>query len=219
MAGEVTDIDRNWLRGGAMLTSPHVRSGRLRLRAHAPESLLDAVGEVPVSRGLALLSHGLESGPTASKVTALAAVAEAAGWKTARPDYLEFDRGRDEAAVADRIAHLLAQVTPGTRLVLAGSSLGAFISARASLEVPVAGLFLIAPPPFIHWYSRPLEAADVPTTIVHGWHDELIPPAPVLDFARARSARLHLVNDSHRLSDHVEQCAEWFGQFLREIPQ
>ncbi len=172
-----------------------------------------------MSRGLAVLSHGLESGPSASKVTALAVAAEAMGWSSLRPDYLEFDRGRDEAAVADRIEHLLNQLPSGTRLVLAGSSLGAFISARASLEVPVAGLFLIAPPPLINWYSRPLEAAEVPTTIVHGWHDELIPPAPVLDFARARSARLHLVNDSHRLSDHVEQCAEWFSQFLRELPE
>lgn len=170
-----------------------------------------------MSCGLAILSHGLESGPDASKVTALARAAEAAGWRSVRPDYLEFDRGRDEAAVARRIAHLLTHVEPGVPLVLAGSSLGAFISALASLQATTVGLFLIAPPPFMQWYSQPLAAANVPTTIVHGWNDELIPVDPVLEFARARLARVHLVDDSHRLSAHVEQCAEWFGQFLREL--
>ncbi|MEO6064296.1 MAG: hypothetical protein ABIP49_00755 [Lysobacterales bacterium] len=170
-----------------------------------------------MSRGLAILSHGLESGPDASKVTALARAADAAGWRSVRPDYLVFDRGRDEKAIADRIAHLLAYVEPGVPLVLAGSSLGAFISARASLAVVTTGMFLMAPPPWMQWFSLPLEAALVPTTIVHGWRDELIPVEPVLDFARARSARVHLVDDTHRLSAHVEQCAEWFGQFLREL--
>lgn len=170
-----------------------------------------------MKHGLAILSHGLESGPDATKVTALARAAAAAGWRSVRPDYLVFDRRRDESAVAERIAHLLTYVEPGVPLVLAGSSLGAFISARASLAVPTKGLFLIAPPPLMRWFSHPLEAADVPTTIVHGWRDELIPLEPVLDFARARAARLHLVDDTHRLTAHVEQCAEWFGQFLREL--
>ncbi len=170
-----------------------------------------------MSGGLAILSHGLESGPDASKVTALARAADAAGWRSVRPDYLVFDRGRDEKAIADRIAHLLTYAEPGERLVLAGSSLGAFVSARASLAVATTGLFLMAPPPRMQWFSLPMEAALVPTTIVHGWHDELIPVEPVLDFARARSARVYLVDDTHRLSAHVEQCAWWFGQFLREL--
>jgi len=173
--------------------------------------------ETDMSRGLAILSHGLESGPDATKVTALARAAADADWRSVRPDYLQFDRGRDEAAVAGRIAHLLAHVEPDVPLVLAGSSLGAFISALASLQANTVGLFLIAPPPFMQWFSQPLAAACVPTTIVHGWNDELIPVEPVLDFARARLARVHLVNDSHRLTAHVEQCAEWFGQFLREL--
>lgn len=198
-----------------MLTSSHVRTGRHPLFAAA--AWTSRARGPRMSRGLAILSHGLESGPDAGKVTALARAAEAAGWRALRPDYLVFDRGRDEAAVADRIAHLIAHVEPGMRLVLAGSSLGAFISARASLAVPIAGLFLMAPPPFMHWFSQPLEAARVPTTIVHGWQDELIPVETVLDFARERRARVHLVDDTHRLAAHVEQCAEWFAHFLRDL--
>lgn len=200
-----------------MLTSSDVRIARHLSFAAVLRMLSLPRFRTRMSRGLAILSHGLESGPDASKVTALARAAAAAGWRSVRPDYLPFDRGRDEAAVSDRIAHLLAHVEPDVPLVLAGSSLGAFISARASLAVVSVGLFLIAPPPRMQWFSQPLAAADVPTTIVHGWHDELIPVEPVLDFARARSARVHLVDDTHRLTAHVEQCAEWFGQFLREL--
>lgn len=200
-----------------MLTSTHVRIGRQFLFAAASRMRCTRHPSSHMSHGLAILSHGLESGPDASKVTALARAANAAGWRSVRPDYLKFDRGRDEAAVADRIAHLLTHVEPGVPLVLAGSSLGAFISARASLATVTAGLFLIAPPPIMQWFSQPLAAADVPTTIVHGWRDELIPVEPVIDFARARAARLHLVDDTHRLTAHVEQCADWFEQFLREL--
>ena len=59
-----------------------------------------------------------------------------------------------------------------------------------------------------------LEAAGVPTSIIHGWHDELIPAGQVVDWAQARRARLLLVNDSHRLAGHVEASAEAFAALL-----
>jgi pimeloyl-ACP methyl ester carboxylesterase len=61
---------------------------------------------------------------------------------------------------------------------------------------------------------HPLRAASVPTAIVHGWHDELIPAAQVVEWARARSDRLLLVDDSHRLSDHVQASADAFAALL-----
>ena len=33
-----------------------------------------------------------------------------------------------------------------------------------------------------------LDAAAVPTSVVHAWHDELIPAAGVIEWARKRSA-------------------------------
>ena len=59
-----------------------------------------------------------------------------------------------------------------------------------------------------------MQAASVPTSIIHGWHDELIPAAQVVEWAAARDARLLLVNDSHRLSDHVQASAEAFAALL-----
>ncbi|SDD09830.1 alpha/beta family hydrolase [Aquimonas voraii] len=172
-------------------------------------------------RGHVILSHGLESGPQATKVTALAAAAEALGWTSERPDYLDLDATRDVARLPDRLARLLgccrAALAAGRGpLVLAGSSMGAFISALASLEVDVRGLFLLAPPVRIAGY-RDLDAARVPTSILHGWRDELIPAADVVTWAAPRCDELTLVDDSHRLAEHVEYGAQAFARFLERL--
>jgi predicted alpha/beta-hydrolase family hydrolase len=173
-------------------------------------------------RGHCILSHGFESGPDATKVTALATAAERCGWTHERPDYTDLDAQHDVSAFGDVMARLArlqvlaraaAQRGP---LVLAGSSLGAWISAQVSLHVPVAGLFLLAPP--VRMAPAPaLDAAAVPTAIVHGWDDELIPAAEVVAWAQPRRARLLLVDDSHRLSAHVAETADAFAALLASL--
>src|SRR5690349_3960304 len=59
-----------------------------------------------------ILSHGLESGPEATKVTALAAACADLGWDSVRPDYRVIDARRDPMAIDERIECLLAHV-PG----------------------------------------------------------------------------------------------------------
>lgn len=168
--------------------------------------------------GTTILSHGLESGPDATKVTAMAAVAEQRGWRTLRPDYRDLDAAHGLEAGPQRLARLLdvAKTVQGP-LVLAGSSFGAFISGMASLHVETKGLFLLALPLLMRGHDTRFDAANVPLAIVHGWDDELIPARAVIDFADARRATLHLVADTHRLSDHVEDTASWFGQFLDRL--
>lgn len=170
-------------------------------------------------RGHCILSHGFESGPDATKVTALAAAAERLGWSHERPDYTALDACADVSELGDVPARLqrllqLGRAAAGQGpLVLAGSSLGAWISARASLQLPVAGLFLMAPP--VRMGEAPvLDAAAVPTSIVHGWDDELIPAEEVVAWARPRRARLLLVDDGHRLSEHVQASADAFAALL-----
>lgn len=173
-------------------------------------------------KGHCILSHGFESGPDATKVTALAEAAERLGWSHERPDYTDLDARREAGELGDVPARLqrllgLAQAAAARGpLVLAGSSLGAWISAQASLQVPLRGLFLMAPP---IWpgEKHAMQAADVPTSILHGWHDELIPAQQVVDWACARNARLLLVNDSHRLSEHVDASADAFAAFLQAL--
>lgn len=173
-------------------------------------------------RGHCILSHGFESGPDATKVTALADVAERLGWTHERPDYTDLDARRDISSLGDVPARLqrlraLAQAAASRGpLVLAGSSLGAYIAGRISLEVPVRGLFLMAPPTTMGPLPA-LDAASVPISVIHGWDDELIPAQLVVDWAHARRARLLMVNDAHRLSSHVEASAEAFGQLLASL--
>lgn len=175
-----------------------------------------------MSRGHCILSHGFESGPDATKVTALAEVAERLGWSHERPDFTDLDARREISQLGDvgarllRLRELAVSAAKRGPLVLAGSSLGAYISGQVSLQVPVHGLFLMAPP-IQMGAAVPLDAAAVPVSIIHGWDDELIPAQQVVAWAGARRAQLLLVNDGHRLSDHVEASAEAFGQLLSSL--
>lgn len=180
-------------------------------------------------RGHCILSHGFESGPDATKVTALAEVAERFGWTHERPDYSDLDARREISPLGDvpqRLERLrsLARMAAGHGpLVMAGSSLGAYISARIALELsgdgaPVKALFLMAPPLTMGRLPA-LDAPAVPISIIHGWDDELIPAMAVADWAHARRARLLMVDDSHRLSAHVQASADAFDALLSSLPE
>ncbi|MFT4196870.1 MAG: hypothetical protein QM601_02995 [Pseudoxanthomonas sp.] len=173
-------------------------------------------------RGHCILSHGFESGPDATKVAALAQVAEAAGWSCERPDYTDLDGMREVSELGDvgarlaRLKQLAAAAAARGPLLLAGSSLGAYVSAQVALQVPVVGLFLMAPPVALGRLPA-LDAPQVPVSVVHGWDDELIPARAVVEWAQARRAQLLLVNDGHRLAAHIETTAQAFAQLLAAL--
>lgn len=172
--------------------------------------------------GHCILCHGFESGPDATKVTALAEVAECLGWTHERPDFSDLDARREVSELGDvparveRLLEIARNAAARGPLVLAGSSLGAWISGKVSMRVPVKGLFLMAPPITLN-AAHPIEAASVPTSIIHGWDDELIPVGEVVAWAHQRRARLLLVDDTHRLSSHVHASAVAFGQLLESL--
>lgn len=171
-------------------------------------------------RGHCILSHGFESGPDATKVTALADVAARLGFTHERPDYTDLDARRDVSALGDvaaRVERLRERIRAATGpVVLAGSSLGAWISGHVSLDFDISALFLMAPPVRLD-AEFPLDAARVPTSIVHGWDDELIPAADVVHWAQDRRATLLLVDDTHRLTHHVETSAQAFASLLERL--
>lgn len=174
------------------------------------------------ARGHCILSHGFESGPDATKVAALADAAGRLGWTHERPDYTDLDARRevselgDVAARVERLLGLAREAAARGPLVLAGSSLGAWISGRVSLQVRPRALFLMAPPVRMRG-APPLEAADVPVSIVHGWDDALIPARQVLDWAASRKARLLMVDDGHRLAANVDASAQAFAALLQSL--
>lgn len=161
-----------------------------------------------------LLSHGLESGPDSTKMTALRERAEAMpGVEAFALDY----RGLDSPA--ERLRHLQSYLADqdwsAGRTVLAGSSLGGWVSAAYSQQTPVLGCFLLAPAFGIEGFpeSRPRVRADR-THIIHGWQDEVVPPGPVIELARAQRLSLHLVDDGHRLQHSLDEVLRAFDAFL-----
>ena len=166
---------------------------------------------------LLVLSHGLHSSPDATKVSALAAIAEPLGFSSVRPDYRDLDDSGDMRRIDERIARLVEHAPKNAPVILAGSSMGAFVSGFASLQLNCAGLFLMALPISIPGYARRFEAKRVPTALVHGWSDELCPADDAIAFARARSDEIALVRDDHRLGAHVHFVAENFARFLRRF--
>lgn len=170
-------------------------------------------------RGHIILSHGSDSGPDATKVSALAAVAESLGWTTTRPDYREDDALGHAGSVDPRLARLGAAIAASPAPpVLVGSSMGAFVSGLASIDAPVAGLFLLALPTRIPGYPRPFAAkAGIPSFLVHGYADDVCPLDEAVAFARDHAMPALLVQDDHRLSDSLSDIEAAFRRFLGEL--
>ena len=169
--------------------------------------------------GHVILSHGSDSGPEATKVSALARVAEALGWSTFRPDYREEDKLGYAGCVPPRVARLVdsMQGRPSP-LVLAGSSMGAFVSGLASLRAACDGLFLIALPIDIPDCPQRFDAArGVPGMLVHGYRDEMCPVDAAVAFTRERGMPVLLLDDDHRLGNHVAVLERQFELFLRTV--
>jgi len=157
-------------------------------------------------RGQIILSHGSDSGPDATKVSMLAALAESLGWRTQRPDYRADDARGHAGSVAPRIARLRATIEAlDVPPLLVGSSMGAFVSGLASLDVPVAGLLLLATPSEIPGYARAFDLRrGVPTLLIHGWRDEVCPLAGVHAFAAQRRLPMLVLDDDHRLGASMD---------------
>ena len=163
--------------------------------------------------GLIHFIHGKESGPRGRKILAMAGAARQAGWETESLDY----SGSMEPAV--RLALLLSQHgASGRPLVLVGSSMGGWVAGEASRALNPVGLFLLAPAfGLSHYPTRGTCAPDAITEIVHGWSDDVIPPAHSIDFAREHACTLHLVPGDHRLEQALPELCGLFEQFLKRL--
>ena len=66
--------------------------------------------------------------------------------------------------------------------------------------------------------TRLLDATDLErVSIVHGWHDELIPPDNILRYASRAACDLHLLPADHRLSAVLPELADVFERFLARL--
>lgn len=145
-----------------------------------------------------VFAHGKESGPWGTKIQHLGAIAETLGFVVESPDYQGIDDPRE------RLAHLQALAPTGAPLVLAGSSMGGYVSAMACAHLAPAALFLMAPALYMPGYPGEPDGCPRDTVVVHGWDDDIVPLSTAsLAFARKRRAALHVVADGHRLADSL----------------
>jgi len=166
-----------------------------------------------------IFSHGHESSPESRKIRLLGPIAEQAGFATVAIDYTDL---RDEpVARRDRLLGRLQELDGA--VVLAGSSLGGWVSVAAAEQRPVAGLWLMAPALFL---EDRIDGGKIPDAysprtdhimIVHGWHDDIIPWRSSLQFAEASSAGLHLLADGHRLENSMVTMQHLFANFLERV--
>lgn len=169
--------------------------------------------------GHVILSHGSDASPDATKVSVLAKLAESMGWSTERPDYREDDALGHAGSVAPRTARLHARIAAcDAPPVLVGSSMGSFVSGLASLELPVAGLFLLATPTVIPGNDLAFDVRlDVPALLIHGWQDDVCPLDEIYEFAARRQLPLLVLDDDHRLGAHIDTISRQFGFFLEQL--
>jgi len=165
------------------------------------------------SVGTVVFSHGKESGPWGSKITAMAAVVRDLSVPVESVDY----RGLDDPG--DRVRKLvgLGGELQGP-LVLVGSSMGGHVSAAAASALGPRGLFLLAPAFYMAGYEEytPQDVA-CPTVIVHGWHDDIVPAENSIRWAREHQAALHLLNSDHRLEDQIDAICLLLRAFLTAL--
>ncbi len=171
---------------------------RLRLRIEGPVGAIETVVERPAradgapARGLALIAHPhpLKGGTLDNKVVwALARAALDCGLIAARPNFRgvgasegEFDHGIGETDDLLAVARALTAQNGPLPLTLLGFSFGAYVQQRLAGRVRAERLIMVAPAVSMY----PFEPVAVPTTLIHGDADEVVP----YDAAR-RHAQTH----------------------------
>lgn len=162
---------------------------------------------------LVVYNHGKDSIPWGEKALALAEVAKDRGFEFVSRDY---QASNDPEW---RVERLLAMDLRGyERIVLAGSSMGAYVATVAAETIKPHGLFLIAPAFYLPGYAHDrFTPATDNIEVFHGWQDDVVPPENAWRFCREHRARLHVLDSDHRLLSILPQMAAAFDRFLREL--
>lgn len=163
-----------------------------------------------MSKPSILWCHGSLSQPWGEKSEALAAVAERAGLTMDAPDFQDLE---DPDKRVERLAHIIAELDGP--VILAGSSMGGYVSTAVAKYTEVTGLFLLAPALYLPRYSVHV-FSNLPTavSVIHGWDDDVVPVENSFRFAGLHKAQLHVLPDGHRLSESVDAISSLFEDFL-----
>lgn len=164
-----------------------------------------------MTESLVVFSHGLESGPWGSKISAMAEIATS---RQARVVSVDYQGMRDPDARVEKLLQTLATET-ASQIILVGSSMGGHVATAVAAVNPVAGLFVLAPAYHMPGFEALTPAAPAcPMEIVHGWHDDVVPVENSIRFAREHHVTLHILDSDHRLTDAIANINQLFGIFL-----
>jgi hypothetical protein len=193
---------------------------RHRLRIKVPHGKIETVIEEPedAPRGLALIAHPhpLKGGSLDNKVAwTLARAALACGLIAVRPNFRgvgdsegQFDHGIGETEDFLALAAAVAGHYGKLPWNLLGFSFGAYVQHRVARQLHAERLILVGPAVSMYEF----EATDLPTTILHGDADEVIPYAAARAYAEKNGIPLitlagagHFFHGRLReLQNHVE---------------
>lgn len=160
-----------------------------------------------------IFSHGQESGPWGTKIKAMAEMVEELG---CRAESIDYQGIADPTARVEKLVAECAGVED--TLILVGSSMGGHVATAAAERVAAAGLFVLAPAYYMAGYEELTPPAPgIPTCIVHGWRDDVVPADNSIRFARDGRAELHLIDGDHRLTDNVVEICAYLKRFIRRL--
>jgi pimeloyl-ACP methyl ester carboxylesterase len=161
---------------------------------------------------LVIYNHGKDSTPWGEKTLAFADVAKRHGYKMESPDY------RDEINPDERVKQLLTMdFSDFSKIVMIGSSMGAYVATVAAETLPVSGLFLLAPAFYLPDYQRHEFKPLGQTWVFHGWQDDIVPPENSWRFCQQYRCRLLMLDDGHRLMSQIPLLRNEFDRFLSVI--
>ena len=160
-----------------------------------------------------IFSHGQESGPWGTKITAMSDVARKMNCEVISIDY------RGIKSPCDRVKKLSKEIVNiSTSVLLVGSSMGGYVATAASNHPNVKGLFVLAPAYYIEGFDHSLiDSISVPFEIVHGWHDDIVPVENSIRFAQSEHGNLHILKGNHGLTENLDDINLYFQQFLKRI--
>jgi pimeloyl-ACP methyl ester carboxylesterase len=169
-----------------------------------------ATGEALVAARHVVFSHGKESGPWGRKISSLAEVARSEGYEAHSVDYRGLDEPRQRVT---RLVEFCKELSG--ELVLVGSSLGGYVAVASASLLHARGVFLMAPALYMPGLPemRP-GVLDCPTTVVHGWRDDVVPFGHSVRFAQSYRAALHLLESDHNLHNQIRVIQYLFEYFL-----
>lgn len=166
-----------------------------------------------MSSPIVIFSHGQESGPWGTKISAMADAARARGCAV---DSVDYQGIADPTARVDKlIRHCSSLSAP---LILVGSSMGGHVATAAAESVNAIGLFVLAPAYYMPGHeSLTPPAPKIPICIVHGWNDDIVPVDNSIRFARQCKASLYIIDGDHRLTANIDEINGHLARFIDKL--